>query len=187
MDGSMAIDARPAGPVGGVAVPTAAVAPLLTQSLGLPMARGSFVEVRQLDPRRSSRLVGLATAGVVAWAANLLLSVVFRMAVGPIERGHLTQAVVAAVLVLGPTVWLVLSAARSTRPGVRPFVLAAVAVMILAALPVIGADWLGSFVTLAALVLIGVRPPWSLLLFAVVAVAPWPLSVAFGHGNWAVY
>jgi hypothetical protein len=115
------------------------------------MAWGSFFEVRNLDPERSSRLVRLATAGVVAYGANLLVAALFRMAVEPIEHGHLAQAVVATVLVLGPAVWLMWAAAHNAAARTRPVALLTAATLILAALPVIGPDWLGSFVTLSAL------------------------------------
>jgi signal transduction histidine kinase len=167
--------------------PAAALAPQRLDCLRWPMGRGSYVEVRDLDPERSSRLVGLATAGVLAYGANLLVAALLRVAAGPIGRGHLAQAAVATALVLGPAVWLMWAAAHNTGARARTVVLSAVAVLVLAGLPVIGSDWLGSLTTLAALVLIAVRPPWSLLLFAVLAVAPWPLSVAFGHPEWAGY
>jgi hypothetical protein len=87
------------------------------------MGQGSFVEVRGFDPERSSRLVGLATAGVVAYGANVLLAALFRMATGPIERGHLAQAAAATVLVLGPAVWLMWAGAHNVRARARPVAL----------------------------------------------------------------
>src|SRR6266487_1103181 len=167
---------------------TVALAPLPRVSLCWPMAQRSWAEVGRRGDQQPSRLVRLATAGVAANSALLLLVALYRVAAFPLEPGHTIQVLVATACVLPPTVWLVLSAARNTRPRGRGWALAGVAAVTLGGLPVIGADWLGgAFATLAALVLIVIRPPWSFLLFAGLAATPWPVGVAFGRPDVGLY
>jgi signal transduction histidine kinase len=58
---------------------------------------------------------------------------------------------------------------------------------VLGMIPVFGVGWVGMLYYPAALVLVGVRPPWSLLLFAALVGTPAPVCFALGHPEWAVY
>jgi hypothetical protein len=61
------------------------------------------------------------------------------------------------------------------------------AAVMFAMIPVVGVGWVGILYMLATLVLVGVRPPWSLLLFATLVATPAPVSFALGQPQWAAY
>jgi two-component system, NarL family, sensor histidine kinase DesK len=65
--------------------------------------------------------------------------------------------------------------------------LAAMAVVIVGVLPFLGAFWLGQFHALAVAVLLVLRPPWSIALFAGIVVAQTPLAIALGHPEMASF
>lgn len=65
--------------------------------------------------------------------------------------------------------------------------MAALAALIIGMIPVAGLDWVGALYVLAALVLTTVRPPWSLLVFAVLLMVPVPVALVTGHPQWASY
>jgi signal transduction histidine kinase len=60
-------------------------------------------------------------------------------------------------------------------------------VVIIGALPVVGTSWLIALPMLAVSVLLVVRPPWSFVTAAGIAIAPAPLTIAFGDPAWLPY
>jgi signal transduction histidine kinase len=133
----------------------------------------------------SGRL-GLATAGVVACNIGLPVIELSRIAVGwTPDPGHAVPALVATACYLPlhvRHVWYALRGARARGAG---WTLAAVAVVIIGALPVVGTSWLIALPMLAVSVLVVVRPPWSLLIAAGLVGAPAPVAIAFGDADWA--
>jgi two-component system sensor histidine kinase DesK len=146
------------------------------------------VVARLRTQQRSSRFVRLATAGAVACSIVLPVLELARIATGwTPSPGHAPLAVAATAGYLPLHVRHVWHAARGSRPAGAGWTLAAMAVVILGALPVIGTSWLTSLHSLAVSVLIVVRPPWSLLTVAALVAAPTPLAVAFGDPQWAAF
>jgi signal transduction histidine kinase len=142
-----------------------------------------------VEGQRSDRFIGLATAGVGALGALLPLFTLFHIAVYPITRTPYGYgvAVAATACFLPLHVWLLVSAARNLRPRGRGWAAAAEAVVIIGALPLVGASWLGPLFSLAVLVLITVRVPWSLVLLAVLAAGPVPVYFAGQQPERALY
>jgi signal transduction histidine kinase len=142
-----------------------------------------------VEDQRSDQFIGLATAGVAALGALIPLMTLFHMAVYPITRTPYGYgvAVAATVCFLPLHEWLLVSAARNRRPPGRGWAAAAEAVVIIGALPLLGVSWLGALFSLAMLVLITVRVPWSLVLFAVLAAVPAPVCFAAGQPGRAIY
>jgi len=139
------------------------------------------------EPQQSSRFVKVATAGVVAYAAALPLLGLYRIVKAPIDPGRAGYAVAAMACCLPVQVWLVLLAARDSRRRGQGWALATLAVVVIGMVPVVGVDWLATLYGLAALVLVSVRLPWSLLLFAALVAVPAPVALASGHAQWASY
>jgi hypothetical protein len=79
------------------------------------------------------------------------------------------------------------SAARAASGRAQRWALAALAAVTIGMVPVVGVGWLGTLYELAALVLVSLRPPWSLLAFAALWATPTPVAVALGHPQWASY
>ena len=132
--------------------------------------------------------MGLATVGVGAYSTGLVVFHLVRMAILPADASRpYAVAVVAAVCYTPLMVWLVVSAARGQRPRGRWWALAAMALIVVGTLPVVGADWLGAIEYLAGTVLVVVRPPWSVALFFGMVAAMAPVAVVLGSPGWAVY
>jgi two-component system sensor histidine kinase DesK len=149
--------------------------------------RRSRAGARLQERQEASWFITLATMGAVAYAAVLPLLQLYRIATAPIDQERASYAVAATVLYLPVQVWLVWSAARDVRGRGQGWALAAMAALIIGMVPVAGLDWLGAFYILAALVLITLRLPWSLLMFAALVVAPVPVAFQAGHPQWASY
>ncbi len=143
--------------------------------------------VRHWDREPSSRFILLATAGVAVFSLGRPMDALYAIATLPLEQERTVYAVTALACYLPLQVWLVLSAARDVRGRRQTCALAAMAVVIIGMLPVAGIQWIGTLYTLAALVLVSVRPPWSLLLFAALVATPAPVCFALGQPEWAVY
>jgi two-component system, NarL family, sensor histidine kinase DesK len=140
--------------------------------------------------QRSSRFIRLATVGAVACSIVFPVFELARIGTGWIpgpSTGHATQALVATACYLPLYVWHVWHATRGSRPPGAGWTLAAVAVVIIGAVPVIGTGWLPALHALAVSVLIIVRPPWSLLMVAGLVAAAAPLAIAFGDADWAAF
>jgi len=154
----------------------------------LPEPRRSYVEAGLNDDQDADRLIRYATVGVGVFGAYIPLIGLYLAATAPIEPGHVLQILVLYAIVAPPGLWLLLAAARNERPRGRWWVLAAIAVVIIGALPVVQADWIRGLYVLTAVVLVVVPRPWSLALGAGLAAAPAPLAVWFGHATgWAGY
>lgn len=136
--------------------------------------------------QRSRPLVRLGAAGVVACNIGLPVLELARIAAGwTPDPGHAVPALVATACYLPLHVRHVWYAVRGTRPRGAGWTLAAMAVVIIGAVPVIGTSWLIALPMLAVSVLIVIRPRWSLPIAAGVVSAPAPLAVAFGDAEWA--
>jgi signal transduction histidine kinase len=157
----------------------------------LDVVRPSLIEDGEEQRRRLSRFVRLATWAAVAFSVVLLLVRVQAIALTPASYGGIRDraayAVIAVACYLPVQVWLVLSATRGPFGRRQWLALGAMAVVILGMLPVVGVSWVGTLYVPAALVLVGVRPPWSLVLFAALVATPAPLSFALGQPQWAAY
>lgn len=71
-------------------------------------------------------------------------------------------------------------AARSERPRGGAWTLAAMAVIIIGVLPLVGGNWVIEFFSLAVSALIVTRPPWSWLMAAGLVAATVPVAQALG-------
>lgn len=174
--------------------PVPGEAPQAMRTVALPavgplcwaFVRRSWIAVRVAELRHDSWFVRFATLGAGAYAAVLPLVQLYRFGMQP-DQGNFRYAVAATVCYLPLQVWLVLSAARSARPGGRPLALATLAALVLIPVPLIGLGWVGALYGLAALVLVSVRPPWSLVLFAVLIAMPAAVVFVLGHPEWALH
>jgi len=142
--------------------------------------------VKVADPRQNNWFVRLATVSAGAYAALLPLLQLWRIGTQP-DQGNLRYAAAVTICFVPLQVWLVLSAAREARGRGRGWALAALAALAIGMVPVIGLGWLGALYGLAALVLVNVRPPWSLLLFVALVAVPAPATFVFGHSEWALH
>jgi two-component system sensor histidine kinase DesK len=130
----------------------------------------------------------LATAGVVALSIALpTLDLAKNAFALPPVGGKGTAALVATICYLPLYVRLVLHAVRGSRPAGARWTLAAIAAVIIGAVPIIGVGWLSTLHSLAVSVLILVRVPWSLAIFAGLVAAPIPLAVALGAPVYGPY
>jgi len=153
----------------------------------LRVVRQSLAGVNKGEPRQFSRFIALATAAAVTYSVALPLLRLYFIATDPSEQGRTIYAVAAMAFYLPLQVWLVLSAARDAWGRAQSWALVAIAAVMIGMLPVIGPPWVGILYMLAALVLVTVRLPWSLLLYGVLLAAPTLLTFAFGQPQWALY
>jgi two-component system sensor histidine kinase DesK len=131
-------------------------------------------------------LIRTATAGVVAGSIGFSGLELVRMAVGWVpDPGRAVPALLATACYLPWHVRHIWYAARGSRPPAGGWTLAAMAVVVIGALPVIGTSWLIALPMLAVSVLVIVRPPWSILIAAGLVAAPAPLAIGFGDADWA--
>jgi two-component system, NarL family, sensor histidine kinase DesK len=137
--------------------------------------------------KEAGGFIGPATAGAVTYAAALPLLQLYRIASAPIDPGRASTAVAVTLACLPVQVWLVWSAARDHLGRAQHWALAALALLVAAAVPLGGVDLLGAAYVLGALVLITLRPPWSLAAFAALAAAPVAVAVPAGQPQWASY
>jgi two-component system, NarL family, sensor histidine kinase DesK len=154
-----------------------------------PVGR-SRVVARLTASQRSNRLIRLATLGAVACSIGFPVLELVRIAINWTPRpssGHALQALVATACYLPLYVRLVWHAARGSRQPAAGWSLTVMAVVIIAAVPVVGTAWLPALHVLAVSVLIVVRPPWSLPIVAGLAAATAPLAIALGDPEWAPY
>ncbi len=157
------------------------------QDLMLGSVRQAVVAVTETELQRSSRFIALATALAVTYSVALPLLHLYGIAAEPIEHGRAVYAAIATACYLPLQVWLVVAATREGRRQGEVWALAAMTIVIIGILPVVGIRWLGNSYVAAALVLVIVRRPWSLLFYAIFVAAMAPITFALGHPEWASY
>ena len=156
-------------------------------NLMLTVVRRPMAGATPAEPERFGQFIVLATAGVVAYSVALPIIRLYSILADPIDLGLANYAIPAFVCYLPIMIWVVLAAARDEHPRGRRLALAAMAVVIFSVMPVVGVGWVGMLYGTAALALLTFRQPWSLILFALLVVAPAPLTIALGHGEFALY
>jgi signal transduction histidine kinase len=110
--------------------------------------------------------------------AVLHVAYIFIVADSGVARGLWALAAVAAYLPLHVRhVWL---ASHATRPPAGAWTMAAMAVIIIGALPLVGSAWVMEFSWLAVSALIVVRRPLSYLIAIGLLAAAWPVALLFG-------
>ncbi|MFI9812647.1 sensor histidine kinase [Saccharothrix variisporea] len=119
--------------------------------------------------------------------ATVAIVVVGLLRLGGEGSAHPGLAVVATCLYLPVVLWQLRRTALGLPPRGSGWRLGFVAVVVLGTLPVVGAQWLGALYPLAALVLLVVRMPWGLVVFAALVLLPIPVTHAYGQGGWAAY
>jgi hypothetical protein len=133
----------------------------------------------------SHRYVRLAAAVVITFSVGMpLVNVVAFVIVDGWPSGQAVVFLVATALYMPIHVRLVWGATRGRPPARAGWLLAVEAVIILAAVPLAGDTWLRSFTPLAFAVLAVLRPPWSVIAFLGLALAPFPLTAVLGQQPW---
>lgn len=146
------------------------------------------------EGEEAGTFVRLATAGAVGFAVLLPLVELGRIAVSraavegaatPQLGDLIVPALLATAAFLPLHVQHVRRAVRGSRRVPAGWTLAVMAIIVVAATPVIGAGWLFMFASLALSVLIVVRPPWSFAGYLALAVATGPMALALGEPRWS--
>lgn len=178
------------GMSGAVTVRVAPVAPRET-SLTLPRPVGHTTVVSEVkDHEVSSRFLRFAPITVAALSVVIPLAELALLAQVE-DRGRVVWALVATACYLPLHVRNVVAVTRGAVPSGGLWVFAAMTVIIVGALPLVGASWLLHFWVLAVSALILLRPPWSVLGAAAVVASLPPLTIAFdtgaGRASWIVF
>ncbi|MFE9746985.1 hypothetical protein ACFYOT_18960 [Saccharothrix saharensis] len=126
-----------------------------------------------------------ASLGVVTASAVLVALGVFR--IGLVRPDVVVIAVVATCAYLPLHLWHVHHAMHGRRPAGTGWSLVAMAVLVFAALPLVGVHWFGALYPLGASVLVLLRPRWSVPLFGALVALPSAVSSVVGGGSWGVY
>jgi two-component system, NarL family, sensor histidine kinase DesK len=187
--GLAAGDTSAAGLAAGDAASVMAIslAPLNRGRLSWRVVHRSKAEARPEKRQGANWIISLASLSVASYAAALPTLQLYRIAIAPIDQTRAGYALAATVLSLPWQVWLVWSAARGVWGRVQRWALGGLAVLIVGVVPLAGVDGLGGMYVLAALVLISVSVPWSLLAFVVLVLAPIPVAFQLGQPQWASY
>jgi two-component system sensor histidine kinase DesK len=135
--------------------------------------------------RRLSRRLTLGTIGVLATSVLWVATGVMRIA--STQPRDSLLAVVATLVFLPPHLRHAWFVAHGRRPRGALLSLGFMAVVIVAVLPVIGAQWLSALYPLAGSALLVLRPPWSLAAFGALAAAVPALAYVLGQPSWAFY
>ncbi|MGI8329595.1 histidine kinase [Actinomadura scrupuli] len=125
--------------------------------------------------------------GTVAYSVLIPTVELWRYALMSTNTTHTLVGVLATVTYLPLHIRHVHHAAQGTRPRKAGWTVAAMAVLIIGAVPYLGAYWLGQFHALAVSVLIVLRPPWSFALFGAIVAAQTPLAIALDHPEMAPF
>ncbi|MGW0196601.1 hypothetical protein [Nonomuraea sp. NPDC003201] len=133
----------------------------------------------------TARLPRWAIAGVLVFSATVPAMNITAAVLNTASRTPLVVYAVGTALYVPFFLRLVWGEARGRRPGYARWLLAAMALVIIALLPWAGPLWPRSFGPLALAVLIVVRRPWSLMLYGLLLVAPIPVDLLLGApGQW---
>ena len=139
----------------------------------------------------SSRFVSLATLAVVVFSVALPAIRVYYLTIAPPSVGAFNGRALFAVVVIACymplQLWLVLSAVRQPFGPAQRLALAVLAAVMLGMIPLVGVGWIGILYMLGTLLLAGLRPPWSLLLYGMLLLVPAPVSLALGQPAGAIY
>lgn len=159
--------------------------------VGAPSGRISYVDVHAREREAAgldavggtTRPVKLAAAGAIGVSLALpliqIVQIAFELVVSIGGRAEAIWAVVATALYLPLHIRHVVYAVRGLRPPGAMWTLAAMAVIILGALPLVGIGWLWGLSSLAVSALLLLRPPWSVMVFGALVAAPMLLAAAF--------
>ncbi len=161
------------------------------RSLALPRpVRRTTVVSQVRDHEVTSRPLRLATPAVAALSVAMPLSELAVLAEQQ-DRGRLVWAIVATACYLPLHVRNVVQATRGATPPGGLWAFAAMTVIVVGALPLVGAPWLLHFWVLATAALLLLRPPWSAVAAVTVIVALAPLGIALdlgaGRVSWVVF
>ncbi len=111
----------------------------------------------------------------------LHVAYIFVVRHGGFDRGMWALAAVAAYLPLHVHhVWF---ATHARRPPGGAWTMAAMAAIVIGALPLVGSAWVMEFSWLAVSALIVVRRPWSYVIAIGLVAATWPLALLLGDPN----
>lgn len=148
----------------------------------LSSAAGAAARLHVLEQAEQYSRVAVAAAVVVAIAFPLLhVAYIFLPANGGYARGMWALAAVTAYLPLHIRhVWF---ATHATRPRGATWTMAAMAVIIIGALPLAGDAWVMEFSWLAVSLVIVVRRPWSYVIAVGLVVATLPAALLVGDPN----
>jgi two-component system sensor histidine kinase DesK len=160
--------------------PTRLSGPLSTAAATGAAARRHVLE----QSERSSRAASTAAVVVAAVFPLIHLWYIFVIPEGGYGPGLWALAAVAAYLPLH--LRHVLFAARATRPPGGTWTLAAMAAIIIGALPLAGGAWVMEFSWLAVSLLIVVRRPWSYVIAVGLVAATLPAALLVGDPRHAV-
>ncbi|MCP2339274.1 histidine kinase [Actinomadura rupiterrae] len=120
----------------------------------------------------ADRLVRLTTAAVITWNVALAVKCLYPTVMSPVVPGRAAIAIAATALYLPLYIALVNGTIRGIGPRRSGWLLAGVAVVIMAAMPFAGANWPLAVTVLVGLALVVIPPPWSLgVVAALTAVA----------------
>lgn len=160
-------------------------------SIALPRTvRRTTVTSEVKDHDVSTRFLRFAPLAVAALSAVIPLTELALLAQVE-ERGRVVWAIVATACYLPLYVRNVFEVTRGSTPSGGVWVLAAMAVIIIGALPLVGAVWLLHFWVLAVSALLVLRPPWSVLAAVAVVASLAPLALALdtgaGRASWIVF
>jgi two-component system, NarL family, sensor histidine kinase DesK len=160
-------------------------------SIALPRTvRRTTVMSEVKDHDVSTRFLRYAPIAVAALGAVIPLAELALLAQVE-ERGLVVWAIVATACYLPLYVRNVFEVTRGSTPSGGVWVLAAMAVLIFGALPLVGAVWLLHFWVLAVSALLVLRPPWSVLAAVAVVASLAPLALALdtgaGRASWIVF
>jgi two-component system, NarL family, sensor histidine kinase DesK len=132
-----------------------------------------------------SRSLRWASAGVVTASAVIVALGVFRTALSQPHVGLWAVSATCAYLPLH--LWHVHHVLRGRRPAGTGWTVMAMAVIVFAALPLIGVQWFGALYPLSASVLLVLRPRWSVPVFGALIALPTAVSLVVGGENWGIY
>jgi two-component system, NarL family, sensor histidine kinase DesK len=159
--------------------------------MALPLrVRRTTVVSEVNDHDVSTRLLRVAPFAVAALGAVIPLVELALLA--QVEDGRrVVWALGATACYLPLYVRIIVEVTRGSTPSGGLWVFAAMTVVLVGALPLVGASWLLNSWVLAVTALVLLRPPWSAVVAVAVVAALPPLAIAFdtgpGRASWFVF